>query len=139
MAELKRDPENGMLVGPDNCHYPNEHQVYHYAYLGLCGCGAPEEAYNFCRDILVLCDRRAHLDGRGDWIDAESATAALIATMPDVAAHVLLHLFTHLELLEHGGSVGGSWLTPTGQEIVDLRSVTQEDMDAEWPPLDKTV
>ncbi len=50
---LKRDPANGCLIGPDGCHYENEHQACHYAMLKLCGCGSPEEAYNFCRDVLA--------------------------------------------------------------------------------------
>lgn len=34
---------------------------------------------------------------------------------------------------KHGTSVGGSWLTDTGEAIVNLRDVTEEDMDEEGP------
>lgn len=56
--EFPRDPHNGMIIGPDDCHYDNEKQVFHFAVLGLCGCGYPDEAYNFILEILKLADRR---------------------------------------------------------------------------------
>lgn len=129
---LERDPDNGMLIGPDGCHYSNEHQARHYALLHLCGCGSPENAYNFCRDALALFDRRAALSvpSTGEWLDAEEALGALIAKHPDITAHVLAHLFSHLNLLEHGASVGGSWLTRDGERIVDAPPATEEVMDA---------
>lgn len=122
---LKRDPENGCLVGPDGCHYENEHQACHYALLKLCGCGAPEEAYNFCRDALLAFQR---IEG-APWIDAEAKLTDLIKARPDTAAHVLAHLLTHLDLLEHGSSVGGSWPTEDGKRIIDLGSMTEALME----------
>lgn len=121
--KFSRDPDSGMLVGPDGCHYENEHKVHLHAVLNLCGCGNPVEAYNFCRDALILFDRR----GNGPWIDAEEALRELIAAKPDVAAHVFAHVLTHLKVLEHGSTVGGSWLTDKGAAIVDLRAMTEED------------
>lgn len=126
IKNLKRDPSNNCLIGPDDCHYENEHQVYHYALLHLCGCGCPEEAYNFCRDALKSFDRR---DKDKDWINAEDAVKALIIQKPDEAAHVISHLLSHLNLLEHGGSVGGSWLTELGEVIVDHSEMTEALME----------
>lgn len=126
--EFKRDPANGMLIGPDGCHYQSIHAVHHFARLGLCGCGSPEGAFNFCREALTIFDRRG--DKGGDkWINAEDALSKLIASKSDDAAHVFAHLLTHLDLLEHGGSVGGSWLTDKGNDIVDLREAVESDFD----------
>lgn len=122
---LKKDPENGMLVGPDGCHYDNEHQAAHYGLLHLCGCGCPEDAYNFCRDVLSAFDRR----GDRPWINAEDVVKAIILQRPDEAAHVIAHLLSHLNLLEHGGSVGGSWLTDDGARIVDMGPMTEDLME----------
>lgn len=129
---LKTDPNNGMLIGPDGCHYVNEHQAAHSGLLGMCGCGMPEDAYNFCRDALMCFDRRGCHDRppTREWIDAESALKDLIVSRPDDAAHVIAHLLDNLKLLEHGSSVGGSWLTPDGERIVDLGPSTEEIMDA---------
>jgi len=124
---LKRDPENGFLLGPDGCHYSNEHQAAHFGLLHLCGCGSPEDAYNFCRDALACFDRR----GTSERINAEDALKRLIQDRPDDAAHVLAHLLSHLDLLEHGASVGGSWLTPNGERVVDMGPTTAAIMDDE--------
>jgi hypothetical protein len=122
---LNTDPTNGMLVGPDGCHYDNEHQAAHFGVLHLCGCGCPEDAYNFCRDVLATFDRR----GDRDWVNAEDAVKKIILERPDDAAHVISHLLSHMNLLEHGGSVGGSWLTDDGARIVDMGPMTEELMD----------
>jgi hypothetical protein len=119
--EFKTDPENGCLIGPDGCHYETEQQAFHFAFLGLCGCGSPDEAYDFCRDVLLCFDRRGCHDDppTKEWIMAEEAVTAIIKERPDQAAHVLAHLLTERKLLEHGGSVGGSWLTKWGEQLVD--------------------
>jgi hypothetical protein len=132
-AWLKRDPMDGLLIGPDGCHYENEHQAAHYGLLHLCGCGSPEDAYNFCRDILACFDRRGCHDTppAQPWIDAESAVEQLIRQRPAEAAHVISHMLSHLDLLEHGGSVGGSWLTDNGARIVDMDEMTEDLLDPE--------
>ena len=127
--KIKRD-DDGWLVGPSGAHHANLHQVYHFDYLQLCGCGDPTGAYNFCRDVLAICDRR---DRKKEWIDAEDEIAKLIELRLQIAAHVLMHLLTHLDLLEHGGSVGGSWLTSKGAEIVDLGPATDDLMNQDFP------
>lgn len=125
---LKRDPDNGSLIGPDGCHYENEHQACHYAVLHLCGCGSPEEAYNFCRDALALFDRRGTNDNppTKEWVNAETMLVSLVKERPAEAAHVLAHFLSHLKLTEHGGTVGGSWLTENGTRIIDLGPTTEE-------------
>lgn len=127
--EFKTDPTNGYLIGPDGCHYETPKRAYHYAFLDLCGCGNPEEAYNFCRDVLSKFDRRGcHDEPAKPWIDAEKAVESLIKEKPDVAAHVLSHLLTARKLLEHGGNVGGSWLTKWGEQLVDAGPMSDDDL-----------
>lgn len=128
--EFKTDPRNGMLVGPDDCHYDTPKKAYHYAFLGLCGCGCPEEAYNFCRDVLLCFDRRGCHDNppTKEWIWAEEAITAIIKERPDQAANVLAHLLTRRDLLEHDGSVGGSWLTKWGEQLVDAGPMAESEL-----------
>lgn len=127
--EFKTDPSNDMLVGPDGCHYDTPKKAYHYAFLGMCGCGSPEEAYNFCRDVLLCFDRRANMaDRTKEWIMAEAAVEAIIKERPDQAAHVLAHLLSERKMLEHGGSVGGSWLTKWGEQLVDAGPMTEDEL-----------
>ena len=134
---LKRDPENGYLIGPDGCHYENERQAAHYGLLKLCGCGNPTAAFNFCRDALALFDRRGchETPPTREWIMAEDALRELIIQRPDDAAHVFAHLLNHLDLLEHGGTVGGSWLNKDGERIVDMGPCPEDGLE-DSPPGD---
>lgn len=121
---MERDPSNGMLIGPDGCHYTTEREAYHFAVLKLCGCGNPEGAYNFCREVLTAFDRREK-----PWINAQEVITKIVAADPELAGHVIAHLFDHLGLLEHGTNIGGSWLTELGATIVDAGAITEEEYD----------
>lgn len=127
---LKRDESNGMFIGPDGCHYDTEREAAHYGLLGMCGCGSPEDAFNFCREALACFDRRGCHDTppTREWIRADEALTLLVKNKPEEAAHVLAHLFNHLELLEHGGNVGGSWLTENGERIVDMGDASEDEL-----------
>ncbi len=115
-----RDPDNGMLIGPDDCHYDTEQEIFHFAVLGLCGCGDTDGAYNFCVRALQRCDTRS------EYRFAEDGVKELVRSDPDMAAHVLQHLLTDKDVIEHGGSVGGSWLTDMGEAIVDAGEVNTQ-------------
>ena len=112
--EWKRDPSNDCWVGPDGCHYDEKWEARNIGVLGMCGCGWPEETFNFLRQILSLFDRR-----KEPWINAEKAVEKLVIENPRIAAHTLLHFLSDKNVLEHGGSVGGSWTTERGNDIVD--------------------
>lgn len=121
---MERDPESDCFIGADNCHYDTEWEARSIGTLGMCGCGTPEEAYNFLREVLRVCDRR---DRTKEWVSAEAVVSKMIAAHPDLTAHILMHFLTDKEVIEHGGSVGGSWLTKTGEEIVDGEPAPTED------------
>ena|ERR1700743_438775 len=121
----KKNIKDGGFISFDGCEYANEHQAVHYGIMKLCGCGSPEEAYNFCLEILKCFDRR----GDGEWTYAEDFVERLILKSPKTAAHLFSHLLTNLRLLEHGGSVGGSWPTEIGHKIIDLGPMTEESLE----------
>lgn len=126
---LERDPKNGMLIGPDGCHYDTEHDAVHYGVFKLCGCGCPEDAYNFLHSVLKCFDRRGCYDNppTREWIAPEDVVAELIKANPADAAHVFSHLLNHMKVLEHGGSVGGSWATRLGERVIDMGPITEEE------------
>ncbi|MBD3004697.1 hypothetical protein [Streptomyces sp. 5-10] len=70
--------------------------------MGLCACGQPWEGYELVRRLLDLAPYYEHPD---------RVTAAI---GNDGSAHLVLSMLTRAELIEHGGAVGGSWLTPKG-------------------------
>lgn len=112
---------DGMLEGPDGCLYESRWEVFSMCVLGMCGCGSPEDAYNFLREILIRSDRRGALDTppTRDWVNLQDAVRDLVVANPEIAAHCLLHFLSDKNVIEHGGSVGGSWLTKLGEQIVD--------------------
>lgn len=115
MGGIEKDPVVGMYVGPDGCHYDTIWEALWCGRIGMCGCGSPEAGFNFLRSVLAVCDRRS----KTEWLNASQEIAKLVASNPHVAAEVLLHFLNARDLLEHGGSVAGSWLTDYGIEIVD--------------------
>lgn len=72
-----------------------------------CGCGSPEEASARLRDVLALhplYEHRAEID----------------ALIPDSGfQYLILYTLDHFDLTEHGGTVGGGWLTDKGKAVLE--------------------
>jgi len=81
-----------------------------YDHIVGCGCNRPETAYELVRDILNL----APFYEDGNW----RTVSSLIGS--DGAFQIVVGLLSKLDLLEHGGSMGGSWLTKKGEYVRDL-------------------
>ena len=76
--------------------------------LGLCGCGNAEASYALVRILLGLTPFFNH-------------TEAIEALVPDEAArHIVLSCLDSAGLIEHGTSIGGSWITPKGAFFLDV-------------------
>ena len=118
--EFKRSPDSECLIGPDGCHYENEADAMYYGQLQLCGCGCPEEIHKFLLDCMAL-----RKDDYPNIIDYEKIEQ-LIQEKPDVVAEFVLHFLDQKEVIEHGGSVYGSWLTKRGQQMLEIGPI-QED------------
>jgi hypothetical protein len=90
-------------------------------HLGLCGCGDPGGAWRLLLDLLE------HFDSP-DWEQAGRKLTMLIGTPP--AIHFVLSSLDHAELIEHGSSIGYSWLTAKGKWVLwALSTVGVEDLD----------
>lgn len=73
----------------------------------FCGCGNPEDA---CAALLRLLRLHPLYDHRAEfkeWVP------------DDGIEYLLLYALDRHELTEHGGSVGGAWLTPKGEAVRD--------------------
>ena len=72
-----------------------------------CGCGLPETAWARLCDILALHPLYDHL-------------GEIDALIPDDGVrYLLLYALDHFDLTEHGGSVGGAWLTVKGAAVLE--------------------
>lgn len=82
--------------------------------LQFCGCGRPELALIFLRDLLSLFARlRAH----GSW-DYDAWQAEIKKLLPNEGSQYLVfYIIDRLGLTEHGGSVPG-WLTKEGDAML---------------------
>jgi hypothetical protein len=72
----------------------------------FCGCGSPDMAADRLRDLLALhplFDHRPEFE----------------ALIPDEGLQCLiLYTLDHFDLTEHGGTVGGGWLTKKGKAVL---------------------
>jgi len=93
--------------------------------LGFCGCGHPEESSDAILKVLDAYDRKTRPwpEGSPDdaawkaWL-AEREKLEEQALPPGAWGQIALYWLTSCGLLEHGGGVGGSWLTPKGEAVL---------------------
>lgn len=126
-ADLKIDPENGFLVGPDKAHYPNSLQAFYYGRLGFCGCGDPGSELIFMRDVLTLLKERSDAADlrlpHDDYLDKCSALEKKFGGNDQYRMHYLYWLDS-LGLTEHGSNISGSWLDGDGEAVLVLLQET---------------
>ena len=73
----------------------------------MCGCGSPDAA---CATLLAVLDLHPLYEHRQE----------IEALLPDAGVRMLiLSLLDRAGWTEHGGNVGGGWLTPLGVSVRD--------------------
>lgn len=105
--------------------YPNEVQEFYYRTLKWCGCGNPDEALAFLRDVLGVLKARSdeNRDDRAPYADSAWAkrTLELDGLLGDgMLGLSYLYMLDSHGLLEHGSSIGGSWLTAEGERVLSM-------------------
>lgn len=75
----------------------------------FCGCGSPKDAAGALLHLLCL---HPLYENRGEM-------NAWLGDAGDGVEYLLLYMLDHLELTEHGGTVGGGWLTEKGEKVRD--------------------
>lgn len=111
--DIPWDAAVNCFVGPDDCHYESKSELMWYAVAQGCGCGDPSEGHK----LLVDCLSQFSGDHPKPGIPA---IQKIIEARPDVAAEFIAHFFDHIGLTEHGGSVYGSWLSPLGEQFIEI-------------------
>jgi len=102
------------------------HELHHLFMdeIDICGCGQPEQAVELVRQILNL----APLYNNENWKKAEQ----LIGSAG--AFHIVLSVLDNARLMEHGGGIGGSWLTEKGEAVRDALNLLAAS-DPEFEPI----
>lgn len=119
---------------------------FYYDHLQFCGCGNPGDTLLFVRDTLLWYYKIA-------WaardVNPLQLDESLRPTVPFMEVHKQMEEFLHPNgkqderlwymtlytldaagLTEHGGSVGGGWLSPAGETFLgELMKLTDEQID----------
>lgn len=103
---------------------PDERLVHDFYFntLKWCGCGNPDTALMYMRDVLALLRKRSENSraGHDTWTtDSEELHKLLNFTACEPLALSYLYMLDAFGLTEHGGSVMGSWLTNAGEQLLD--------------------
>jgi hypothetical protein len=93
----------------------------YYNKLGMCGCGSPNEVKNFLFNLLE--NHRKYKDSEiSHELMIKSRKELINSVDSDIIFEIIFHVFENSSLLEHGGSVYGSWFTEKGKEFLKLLS-----------------
>jgi hypothetical protein len=111
--------EHGEFIGPEGNSHETKAEAMYYGQLGGCGCGSPQCVHKFIIDILSKQNPKTKM------LDYELITSH-IEDNHDEAYQFIMHMLGEKHLVEHGGSVYGSWLTPRGEQFVEIGPVEEE-------------
>lgn len=73
--------------------------------LPLCGCGSPEPAYELVVELLKLVP----------FYERQPDEIRTLTGQSDGVHYLVLGSLDHADLIEHGTSIDGSWITPKGE------------------------
>lgn len=94
-------------------------ETIYFGEIGMCNCGRPEDVKKFIYELL-----KNHKDGKDEKITYKVMTKnrnrIIKGTDTDVVFEFVFHILEHNDLLQHGGSVYGSWFTEKGEKFLEL-------------------
>jgi hypothetical protein len=127
--EFQDAGDGRVKIGEDGSHCKTLAGAIWFDKLKLCGCGDPDLVREFI--VSLLTSGKPWQEG-GDVKPTNTAeTEALILANPEAAALLIMYMLDAHELTEHGGSVGGSWLTERGKQVAKVFSAEKVDEDDE--------
>lgn len=106
------------------CEWPNKIQAEMNGELNWCGCGSNIEAIKFLREIL-RCFKRE------DWSESNKKLDKLLHVTDNECGlyYSYLYMLDKTGYIEHGGSIGGSWLTQKGKDILEMIDLSDEELE----------
>jgi hypothetical protein len=120
--------------------YAKKIQKMYFEDLRLCGCGSPIHRITFVKSLLNLINDRFEKDIPYDvyckklvelfGFKENGDSKRYLNEIQDGVVEFVLDQFNEAGLLEHGSSVGGSWLTAYGKEMLKiLNDIDEENID----------
>lgn len=109
-----KQPDGTYLV--DDVTYDDAIAYMQIGILGFCGCGNTDDNLRFVLSILRLLHDRSNSHMAG----FEPYTKDLIRLCGgEIQLYFVLYTLDSLQLIEHGSSIGGSWPTPKGIDLIN--------------------
>ena len=107
---------------------------YMFEELGLCGCGVPEETYEAIR--LYLQIRKDWYEDKIEYVEVNRRylTDLHIDDADELQSGILQFMMYVLDdrgFTDHGGSIGGCWLTDAGERLLTVLNAWHEDRTKE--------
>lgn len=111
---------------PDSClayNYPENvsegeyllkelHDFFAFEIIGLCGCGSKEASEVDIRNILRVCSEEPASPQRKKALQDYFGVNSIYDSS---LLQFMVYILNHVDLLEHGTSIGGSWITEFGK------------------------
>lgn len=98
--------------------------------IGLCGCGNPESTNEVLRQILNIKSADCTYEDRQKAY-GELCNSDMNNDMYYGLIQFVLYVLDNKEFLEHGGGIGGAWLTEKGRIYLDLLNAYSDIVNSE--------
>lgn len=115
--------EDGRITAPNGCSYENLQEASYHHFTDLCGCGRPEDVHALLIDSLMCFEDNTK--DRNDF--GIKAIEEIVKERPSIVAEFIAQFLDQRELIEHGGSVFGSWPTRKGEKFIEIGPMEIED------------
>lgn len=133
LKDFTRDEQYEEWVAPDGCVVGSSKLDCARHLLNFCACGRPEDGLRYVRDGLKLLTELSpdglSVSERSDWFKAREARR-LTFFGSDPAFWFFAYWADAQDLTEHGGSVGSSWLSGKGQDLLEDLDEALAEFDA---------
>lgn len=109
--------EDGSYIIDD--HYYADAKEVLVEIIHCCGCGSPSTAIKYVMEILSIINKGTP-DDRTDqesWGLSRKELEAFFKSEGEY--YFVLYNLDHLGFLEHGSSIGGSWITDKGKKFLE--------------------
>ena len=120
---------------------------FYFNDLQWCGCGNPEDALKFVGQVLEKIDQRSNDNAaerterlrtgapalphdKSAWAKrSDELIETLLGGPSSMLGLIMMYTLDAHELIEHGGNIMGSWLTPKGEEVL---AAIKKHGDGDW-------
>ena len=110
--------------------YEAERMLYdmYFNKLNLCGCGVPEYVLTMIKEVLNALNRQSVKERREvlfKTLGFEATSLDELTTVQYGMYKFILDVLDEAEIIEHGSSIHGAWLTEYGKQILEAFTLVE--------------